>query len=248
MRVGERALVVGLLLASTACGGESGDGASVDGTGGTASVGGGSSGGDGTGASGGAGAEGGGGLGGAGAAGGGPVDCDAKSDACASEFGALFTKSNGRADGTLLALVQTTDTQCTLFNNDHVVLQLSMLGQVQRLVVAVDGVAVTTTQAPLVGPAFSEGWHPDVFLDYPMDLDAHSEDFVGVSMTEAEEFLCSYLDLGAPVSVYAYSDGSAPSSAHQTHRNDNYPDGAIVAQPTSASPVYLLFRYTDQVF
>jgi hypothetical protein len=119
---------------------------------------------------------------------------------------------------------------------------------VHRLVVAVDGVAVTSVSAPLVGPAFSEGWNEDVHLDYVTDLGAHSTDFAAVSMDEAVDFICSAVEIGAPISVYAYSDGSNPSSAHQIHRNDHYPDGAIVADPTSATPLYLLLRYADQIF
>ena len=237
MAIWKQGILVAALLAAVGCRSADGDdgpavtggaGGSTAATGGTTSTGG---------------------TGGAGAAGGAaPVDCDAKAAPCASEFGSLFTASNGRADGTLVALVRPVDTQCTLFNNDHAVVQLSMLGQVQRLVVALDGVAVTSVAGPLVGPAFSEGWHPDVFLDYPTDLGAHSTDFTSVTMDEAVQFLCSALDLGEPVSVYAYSDGSAPSSAHQIHRNDNYPDGAIAVHPASAAPTYLLFRYADQVF
>ena len=44
------------------------------------------------------------------------------------------------------------------------------------------------------------------------------------------------------------ANDNASSSAHQIHRNDNYPDGAIVVDATSASPTYLLFRYDNQVF
>ena len=40
--------------------------------------------------------------------------------------------------GTLIALVEPWDRQCTYFNDDHVVLQLEILGQVQRLVVEPD--------------------------------------------------------------------------------------------------------------
>jgi hypothetical protein len=123
-----------------------------------------------------------------------------------------------------------------------------MLGQVQRLVASVDGVAVTTASAPLVGPAYAEGWHTNVLLEYTTDLGVHSTDFTSVTMAEAEAFLCEHLNVGDPVSVYAYSDGSDPSSAHQIHWNASYSDGAIAAQPTSGSPLYLLFRYADDVF
>jgi hypothetical protein len=176
------------------------------------------------------------------------VSCDDKAKACAAQFGSAFTKSNGRADGSLVALVRPVDQQCAEPNSTHVTLQLSIQGQVQRLVASVDGVAVTTVQNPLLGPAYSEGWHLDQSIDYVSDLGVHSSDFTDVTLDEAVDFLCSHLEIGAPVAVFAYSDGTKPSSAHQIHYNDNYPDGAIVANPTSASPTYLLFRYSDQVF
>ncbi|MEZ4223315.1 MAG: hypothetical protein R3B13_20385 [Polyangiaceae bacterium] len=176
------------------------------------------------------------------------ASCDDKAKPCATDFGSLFSKSNGRADGTLVALVRPSDQQCAQPNSTHVTVQLSINGQVQRLVASVDGVATTTVQAPLIGEPYAEGWHLNQVLDYPTDLGVHSGDFSNVTMDQAVEFICSKLELGAPVSVYAYSDGTKPSSAHQIHRNDKYPDGAIVANPTSANPTYLLFRYPDQTF
>lgn len=176
------------------------------------------------------------------------ISCDDKAKACASEFGSLFTKSNGRADGSLVAIVRPVDQQCAMPNATHVTLQLSILGQVQRLVVSVEDVAVASVQKPLLGPPYAEGWHVDQQLEYATDLGVHSDDFTQVTLPQAVEFICSHLEIGAPVSVFAYSDGSKPSSAHQIHSNDNYPDGAIVANPTSASPTYLLFRYANQVF
>lgn len=174
--------------------------------------------------------------------------CREMSANCVSEFGSLFTRSNGRADGTLVALVEPTDRQCELYNDTHVVLQLSMLGHVQRLVVSVNGVSVHTTTAQLLGPIYSEGWHTDLDLDYVTHLEVHSTDFTHVTMDEAVSFICSELEVGDPVSVFAYSEGDYPASAHQIHRVDHYPDGAIVARPTSDAPTYLLFRYSDQVF
>ena len=178
------------------------------------------------------------------------TSCADMSENCVAEaeLGSLFTRSNGRADGTLVALLETTDSQCDLYNNDHVVLQLSILGHIQRLVVSVDGVGVATTSAALVGPAYAEGWHLDVSLDYPTDLGMHSGDFSLVTMAEATAFICAEMAIGAPLAVYAYSSGDYPASAHQVHRNDDYPDGAIVVDPTGAFPKYLLFRYANQVF
>jgi hypothetical protein len=181
---------------------------------------------------------------------GGDTSCADMSEDCVAlaDFGTLFTRSNGRADGTLVALLETTDSQCDLYNDDHVVLQMSILGHIQRLVVSVDDVAFATTSAALVGPAYAEGWHLNVNLDYPTDLGMHSTDFAPVTMAAATAFICADVAIGAPLSVFAYSSGEYPGSAHQVHRNDSYPDGAIVVDPTGESPKYLLFRYTSQVF
>ncbi len=176
------------------------------------------------------------------------VPCAQKAANCADDFGTLFTRSNGRADGTLVALVRPQDKQCTWPNSSHVTVQLSINGAVQRLVTSVEGVAVTTVSKPLIGPAYAEGWHEDQNIDYPTDFGVHSGDFKDVSLNEAVEFICSHLEVGDPVSVFAFSEGDRPDSAHQIHRNNHYPDGAIVANPTSASPTYLLFRYADQTF
>ena len=177
------------------------------------------------------------------------VTCDEKAANCATEeeFGELFTKSNGRADGTLVALVRPVDQQCTWPNDSHVTVQLSILGGVQRLVVSVEDIAVTSVSHALIGPPYEEGWHEGQDLDYATDLGVHSTD-MAASKDEVVAFICAHLELAEEVSIFAYSDGSRPTSAHQIHRNNKYPDGAIVANPTSGSPTYLLFRYADQVF
>jgi len=176
--------------------------------------------------------------------------CADKAANCATmeEFGSLFTNTNGRADGTLVAIVRPVDTDCALPNSSHVTLQLSMLGGVQRLVVSAEDIAITSVSHALLGPAYEEGWHEDQALDYPTDLGVHSTDFTAGTLDDVVAFICANLEIGEEVSVFAYSDGTYPASAHQVHRNEPYPDGAIVVHPTSENPTWLLFRYTDQVF
>ncbi|MDX9719184.1 MAG: hypothetical protein RBU37_00445 [Myxococcota bacterium] len=178
------------------------------------------------------------------------VNCDEKAAACAAEedFGSAFTKSNGRADGTLVAIVRPTDLDCAWPNSSHITVQLAINGGVQRLVVSAEDISITSVSHPLIGPPYAEGWHEGQQLDYWMDLGVHSTDMTAASPDEVVDFVCSHLELGEEVSVFAYSDGSKPSSAHQIHRNDKYPDGAIVAQPNSDNPTWLLFRYADQSF
>jgi hypothetical protein len=180
---------------------------------------------------------------------------------CVSQFGRLFTAAFGRLDGTLVAVVAPADRQCTLVNNDHLVLEIAARGGVMRVVVNIlsDGRNGTDTRLRFqaleheaVGPPFAEGWHPGVALDYPSMLDAHSTGgFVPTAMPELIEAVESGLVIGAPISAYATSSGgSRADSAHLVHRNNpgQSQDGALVVRPTAARPTYLLFHFDGDVF
>ena len=187
-----------------------------------------------------------GGTSGASGTGGAPID---KAMNCASMFGDALTDSYGRIDGTVEAIVAPDDGQCPLVNDDHLVIQVRMNGAVYRMVVNIADVAYATTSAPLIGPAWQEGWHTDVALEYPTDLDAHSDGFEQLPLEVLVEEISSGIDLGAPISVYAVSSGGEyASSAHLIHRNNTGSDGAILLDPTSEAPVYLLFRFASQSF
>jgi hypothetical protein len=184
---------------------------------------------------------------------------------CASTFGDKLTDAFGRIDGVVSAVQKPSDTECTLPNDDHVVVQVKMNGAVYRLVVNVkntrpgpDGAPppplhLATIQHAMPAPAFQEGWHTGVKLDYPSSLDVHSDDaaFQPKEMDELVSALATELKIGAKVSIYATSQNQS-SSAHLVHRikndqTDN--DGAIVVSPTSKkSTKFLLFRFADQVF
>ena len=183
-------------------------------------------------------------------------DSDAgKAAACASTFGSELTAAFGRLDGTVLAVVGPTDTQCALPNSDHVVVQVTMHGAAYRMVVNVlssgtdPDVYLAAVDAPLAGGAFEEGWHPGYALDYVTTLGEHSDAFTAHPMAELVALVTDEIELGAPISVYATSTGgSYADSAHLVHRNATNSDGAIVLQPDTSAPHYLLFRFGDQAF
>ncbi len=185
----------------------------------------------------------------------GPEDAGHKAAACASEFGTLFTNAFGRADGTVVAVVPPA-WQCPWPNGDHVVIQLRMDGGVQRLVVNVKSdygdprVAMGRVSAPLPAPAYEEGWHPGVTLDYPTTLGVHADaGFELVDLEHAAARVYDAVTVGAPLSVYASSSGgSYAASAHKVHRNGAQNDGAIVVDPTGAQPTWLLFHFLNQSF
>jgi hypothetical protein len=96
-------------------------------------------------------------------------------------------------------------------------------------------------------PAFAEGWHEGVTLDYPTTLDVHVDDFAPVAMDELVTKIAAEVKVGDPVAIYAQSGDGRPESAHLIHRNGNDKDGAIVVSPESA-PKFLVFHFSDQTF
>lgn len=188
----------------------------------------------------------------------GVVDAGTKADGCAeeAEFGALFTNAFGRADGTVVAVVPPAWPGCAFPNSDHVVIQVSIDGGVQRLVVNVKSdfgapeIFMRELNAPLPAPAYGEGWHPGLQLDYPGDFDVHTDGgWDEVNLEQASARIYDAITVGAPLSVYATSSGGTyAASAHKIHRNNSRKDGAIVIDPTGPSPRWLLFRFANQTF
>jgi hypothetical protein len=173
-------------------------------------------------------------------------------------FGDALTDAFGRLDGTILAVQGPTDTECDLPNDDHLVLQVLWNGAAYRMVVNVlsDGRNGTDTRlrfaevpAALPAPPWEEGWHTGVTLDYAETLGVHAGDapFEPLAMGDLVERLTSLLEIGAPVSVYATSEGR-PNATHLVHYNGSGRDGAIVVGPTSGEPRFLLLHFDGQDF
>jgi hypothetical protein len=180
---------------------------------------------------------------------GGSVD---KAKDCASTFGTALTNSFGRVDGTVLAVVKPSDTQCAMPNDDHVIVEVTMEGAVYRMVVNIlstgadPDVQFAEVDHALVGAPWSEGWHADALLDYPGDLGLHSDAvFSSIPMTALADRIADDLTLGEKVSVYCTSSGGA--SSHLIHRNGSDHDGAIVLHPET-NPRWLVFHFADQTF
>lgn len=177
-----------------------------------------------------------------------------KAARCAATFGSALTAGFGRLDGTVLAIVQPKDKQCALPNNDHVIVQLKLLGAVYRVVVNVQSdragadirVSYLEKAMKLPAPAWAEGWHTGVTLDYVKDLGVKASEFTPFTLLELSGKIADVIPLDAKVSVY--SDTSGGSSTHLVHRNDGTKDGAIVLDPEGPSPKAMLFRFATQDF
>lgn len=191
-----------------------------------------------------------------------PVDAGPQSDgsvdkaaACAVSFGSGLTKASGRLDGTVVAIVQPKDQQCALPNRDHVILQVMTGGDIYRMVINIQSdfgadprVRYAQLAHPLVGPAWSEGWHVPAGLDYVNDLGVHANQsgFTPYTLEELSPKITADIDIGDKVSVYADSSGGA--SAHKIHRNLGGDDGAIVLRANSNAPKFMLFHFDTQDF
>ena len=176
---------------------------------------------------------------------------------CADTFGSALTAGFGRVDGVVYAVQKPSDTTCVFPNDDHVIVQVLMGGAVYRMVVNVQSdragsdpkVRFAALEHPLPEPAFADGWHSGVALDYPSTLGAHNTaGFEPVGIDTLVTRLATELVVGEAVSVYATCGAGRPESAHLIHRNPTNEDGAIVVAPTSASPRFLLFHFDEQTF
>ncbi len=178
-----------------------------------------------------------------------PID---KAAACTDTFGDALTSAFGRVDGTVLAVLKPTDLQCPMPNSDHVIIEVVMNGAAYRMVVNVKSdfndpdVDYLAIDHALPAPAWSEGWHPGLALDYAADFGVKSTEFVSHPMAELSDLVVDEIPLDSKISVYASSSGGA--SAHKVHRNDGKIDGAIVLDPTGQKPRALLFHFSNQTF
>lgn len=175
-----------------------------------------------------------------------------KAAGCTGTFGNALTNSFGRLDGTVLAVVQPKDTQCPMPNSDHVILEVTMMGAAYRMVVNVrspigdPNVRFLALPHALPPPAWAEGWHTGLTLDYVADLGVHVGVFTPYNLTDLSALIADSITIGQKVSVYATSSGGA--STHLIHRNDGKADGAIVLDPEAMTPKFLIFHFADQMF
>lgn len=176
-----------------------------------------------------------------------------KAATCSMTFGDALTNAFGRLDGTVLAIVPPNDQTCAMPNMTHLVVQVNMSGAVYRMVIDVlseycdPEVSFYELDAPLKDGAWSEGWHAGVDFDYVLTLAVHSTSFTAMTQADLVAKVTSEIALGSKISFFATSMDE-PTSAHLVHRNVTNQDGAIVIGPDTASPHYLLFRFSDQTF
>ncbi|HEY8075182.1 MAG TPA: hypothetical protein VIF62_13755, partial [Labilithrix sp.] len=144
-------------------------------------------------------------------------------------------------------------------NSDHIILEIESMGAVYRMVANVHSDVVQADQRvqhlaidhALPAPAYADGQHLGITLDYATDLGVHSTDFTPLDQDPLVATVVSELQVGEPISVYATVGAGHTDSAHLIHRADaSAPgtDGAIVVGANGSSPRFLLFHFSEQTF
>lgn len=176
---------------------------------------------------------------------------------CTETFGSGLSTAYGRLDGFLVAIVAPgPSTAPCRADSDHLHLQVLMSGAVYDVAVnvgtddATNDVHTTTLDHALIGPAWSEGWHTGVTVDY-VALGVHAGALPLRTQTQSVAALMTDLATANHVSVYATGYSPVPSGAHLVHRytsGANGTDGLVVTQPLSPVAHARLFSFTTQAF
>jgi hypothetical protein len=172
--------------------------------------------------------------------------------ACTGTFGSAMTAVFGRLDGFLVSIVNINGSSTCRGDDNHIHLQIKVNGKIEDIAVNVESttgnpnVGFRTLNAPLHGGAWAEGWHTGQTLDYANTLGVHSTSFTSETLTQLQSLLDSDLANANHVSIFA--TGFDGTGGHDIHREPTNHDGAIVINPTTSNPEYLLFSFSDQTF
>jgi hypothetical protein len=188
----------------------------------------------------------------AGGGGGGTGDGTATRQPCTGTFGSAMTATFGRLDGFLVSIVDPNTTTSCRGDDNHIHLQVRVNGGIEDIAVNVSStsgnpnVDFRTVGAALRGGAWTEGWHPGQTLDYATSLGVTSGSFTEETLTQLTASIDNAIASANHVSIFA--TGFDPTGGHLIHRQGSSHDGAIVINPTTPTPTYLLFHFTNQTF
>lgn len=172
---------------------------------------------------------------------------------CTSTFGSAMSATFGRLDGFLVSIVNPNTTTSCRGDDNHIHLQVQVNGGIEDIAVNVASTSgnpdldFLTVNAPLKGGAWTEGWHTTgQALDYPTSLGVHSGSFTEENLTQLTTLVDNAIANANHVSIF--TTGFDPTGGHLVHREGSNHDGAIVINPTTSNPTYLLFHFTTQSF
>jgi hypothetical protein len=167
---------------------------------------------------------------------------------CTNSYGTALTKTFGRLDGILVAIVPPGGSSCNA-DNDHLHLQVEANGATYDVAVNINGspddVRTTTRDLPLPGPVWDEGWHTGLPISYP-SMGVHAGDLTTRTSAQLVSDLMADLSTVNHISIFAI--GYGPEGAHNVHRNDFNHDGLVITEPLSTPAHARLFSFSTQTF
>lgn len=174
---------------------------------------------------------------------------------CTSHFGTALPSSGtfGRLDGYLVAIVAPGQTSGCNDDDSHLHLQIQMNGAIYDIAIdatdgqtQVDDVHTGTLDVAMPsGPAWAEGFHTGVTVDYPT-LGVHATALPLLSKAQIVTTLTADLATANHVSIYTTTYGG--DGAHLVHRNGGGQDGLLVTQPLSTPSHLRMLSFSGQSF
>ncbi|MDB4962812.1 MAG: hypothetical protein JWP01_2811 [Myxococcales bacterium] len=169
---------------------------------------------------------------------------------CTGNLGSGLSRSFGRLDGILVAIVPPGNGGCNA-DPDHVHLQIESRGDVYDVAINVgssgtaNDVHTATFDKKLPGPVWSDGWKTGSSIDYAQ-MGVRKADLPLKTRAEIVADLMRDLSTVNHISVFAI--GYGPEGAHLVHRNDFGRDGLLITEPLSTPAKLRLFAFADQSF
>jgi hypothetical protein len=169
---------------------------------------------------------------------------------CTNQLGSGLSRSFGRLDGILVAIVPPGNGGCNA-DPDHIHLQIESRGATYDVAINVGSsgnaqdVHTTTRDKKLPGPVWSDGWHTGSSIDYAA-MGIHAADLPLQTRAEIVANLMRELATVNHISVFAI--GYGPDGVHLVHRNDFGRDGLLITEPLSTPAKLRMFAFSDQSF
>ncbi|MEO6772541.1 MAG: hypothetical protein ABI467_05890 [Kofleriaceae bacterium] len=174
---------------------------------------------------------------------------------CTSQFGTALPSSGtfGRLDGYLVAIVAPGQTSGCNDDDSHVHLQIKMNGAIYDIAIDatdgqthIDDVHTGTIDIAMPsGPAWTEGFHTGVTVDYPA-LGVHATALPLFTKAQIVTTLTGDLATANHVSIYTTTYGG--DGAHLVHRDGGGHDGLLVTQPLASPSHVRMLSFSDQAF
>jgi hypothetical protein len=182
------------------------------------------------------------------------ADAAARNATCtplSAQTGTAVDTSHGRLDGTLVYVVPTGGPGKCNGDDSHVHLQVEVSSLIYDVAVDIgaagDQVGMYQQTIALPGGAWAEGWHGADTLAYPK-LGLSVGQFPIAAPATIAANVQSLLESTSKISVFCTSY-TTDNGCHDVHyENGNGNDGAIVLDPTAATPTILFFRFEGQTF